>query len=71
MEVKVDKVKSSIISKLDFDGSKNELVVVFTTGSSYKYKGVSTEQFVEILGAESIGGRFNKLKSEFEYEKLS
>jgi hypothetical protein len=70
MEVTVEKLNSSILKSLDFNAEKKVLVVEFTTGSKYKYIGVDKDSFLAILGADSQGSEFNKLKSKYEYEKL-
>jgi hypothetical protein len=70
MHIIVENMDSSILKKLEYKSTKQSLLVEFTTGSSYLYNQVSTEDFLSILGADSQGKEFNKLKNKYEYEKI-
>lgn len=70
MEVLVENMKSSILKTLDYNATTKILIVEFTTGSKYKYTGVEKDKFLTVLSADSQGSEFNKLKQDYEYEKL-
>jgi len=70
MEVILENGESSIIKALDYNSNSKVLVVEFKTGSKYKYLNVDKNKFMEILSADSLGSKFNKIKAELEYEKI-
>jgi len=70
MEVFVLTKQSSILKTLDYNSETKTLVVEFTTGGRYRYTNVDKDKFLSILGSDSLGSEFNKLKVNHEYEKL-
>jgi hypothetical protein len=43
--------------------------VLFTNGKRYRYDGVSSATFMELITAESVGKKFNEIiKGKYEYE---
>jgi|SaaInlStandDraft_1057018.scaffolds.fasta_scaffold203809_2 hypothetical protein len=70
MHIVVENMNSSILKKLEYKSDKQTLLVEFNTGSSYLYDGVPSTEFLSILGADSQGKEFNKLKNKYEYEKI-
>lgn len=64
------KVKSSQIAELDHDPEKDQLHVTFHDGHTYTYHGVNAKQFVNLVGAKSIGSHFSKhIKTKHKYHK--
>lgn len=50
---------------------QNELVVTFTKGTDYLYKGVTPELFEQMLKSESVGKFLNSnIKGKFEYIQI-
>lgn len=70
MHIIVENMDSSILNRLEYKSTEKTLLVEFTTESSYLYNQVSVEDFLSILGADSQGKEFNKLKNKYEYEKI-
>ena len=64
MMVHAEVTDSKAIAELVFDSYNREtlgkLTVVFTTGAQYEYRGVEYSDFIDLLGAESIGAHFAK-----------
>ena len=64
-----ENVESSTIKEIAHEN--DELYVKFTSGSTYRYKGVPKELFENLKGAESKGKFFaTNIKNKFEYERL-
>lgn len=64
-----ENVESSTIKEIAYEN--NELYVKFTSGSTYRYKGVSKELFESLKNSESKGKFFGaNIKNKFEYERL-
>lgn len=63
---------SELVYKLEYDSLLNILIVELTTGSIYKYFGVSFIAFEEFVGAPSPGKHFNTFykKSKYRFEKI-
>jgi len=70
MHIVVENMNSSILKKLEYKSDKQTLLVEFNTGTSYLYDNVPSNEFLSILGADSQGKEFNKLKNKYEYEKI-
>jgi hypothetical protein len=70
MHIVVENMNSSILNRLEYKSDKQTLLVEFSTGSSYLYDSVPSTEFLSILGADSQGKEFNKLKNKYEYEKI-
>lgn len=59
-------VKSSQISAIGHDPIENVLEVEFSSGGLYRYLGVTAEDHIALIGAESIGSHFGqKVKGKF------
>lgn len=64
-----ENVESSTIKEIAHEN--DELYVKFTSGSTYRYKGVSKELFESLKSSESKGKFFGaNIKNKFEYERL-
>jgi hypothetical protein len=55
---------SSTIDRMEFDPNTQNLLVTFNTGSRYIYHPVSNAVFGAVVGADSVGQRFNELVKE-------
>jgi hypothetical protein len=55
---------SSTIDRLEYDPNTQNLVVTFNTGTRYIYHPVANAVFGAIVGADSVGQRFNELVKE-------
>jgi hypothetical protein len=63
-------VESSNIAQVGHDGS--DLFVKFTTGTTYKYKGVPEAQLMDLMGAPSVGKYFAAhVKTSYPFEKVA
>lgn len=66
-----DITRSSMLSHMEYDPEKKELVLTFSKGGMYKYFDVPKAIYDGLLGADSIGKYFlAAIKSRFEEEKL-
>lgn len=61
---------SSNILASTYDLKKNELVIIFKSGTKYKYKNVSKSDYMRFEIAESQGSVFNKYIKNYEFEKM-
>ena len=55
---------SSTIHQMEFDPNTQNLLVTFNTGARYVYTPVSNAIFGAVVGADSVGQRFNELVKE-------
>jgi hypothetical protein len=55
---------SSTVDRMEFDPNTKNLLVTFNTGARYIYHPVSSDIFGAIVGADSVGQRFNELVKE-------
>jgi hypothetical protein len=55
---------SSTIDRMEFDPNTQHLLVTFNTGTRYIYQPVPNAVFGAIVGADSVGQRFNELVKE-------
>lgn len=72
-KVQMHSVESSNIAKIGYDETKEELYIVFHTGSTYKYSPVGPESYRAFMAADSFGQFFAKyIKNNpgVTYEKL-
>lgn len=53
-------VQSSVISHIGYEPEKRELTVRFHNGTFHTYEDVSSEEYSNFLGAESLGKHFNE-----------
>lgn len=66
------KVKSTAINELRYSARREELTIMFTDGTGYKYSGVPRNMFVAFKEAPSKGKFFNRFVREgYNYEKIS
>lgn len=66
-----ESVKSSYISAISYDESKNELRVQFKSGVTWKYAGVPPAIHISLLLAESTGKYFAaEIKGVFKGRKI-
>jgi hypothetical protein len=65
------KINSSMISWADYDGTKKELEITFTTGSVYTYFDVPKQIYDLFLKAPSQGKFFNQeIKNEYRNRQI-
>lgn len=65
------KTKSTAISELRYSARRQELTILFTDGTGYKYSDVPKEMFQAFKDAPSKGKFFNRFVREgYNYEKL-
>jgi lysyl-tRNA synthetase class 2 len=68
----VESVDSSAIDSLGYNEDDREMLVVFTSGSSYIYYDVSPKRFANFLNATSTGKYFNaRVKDNYSYSRES
>jgi len=66
-----NKVESSMIAEIAYDGDKQILFVTFNNGTTYKYDKVPDTLHRELLDAESIGKYFIKyVKNNYVCTKM-
>lgn len=62
---------SDIISEMAYNIDTKQMLVVFSNGSKYLYNSITLAQFSTIVGAQSVGSTFNKMKAAFlDYKKV-
>jgi uncharacterized protein YuzE len=64
-------VKSSVISRVEYDDEARELDIRFKSGKTYRYFRVPSEVYAALLDAESQGNFFNKeIKDVYRHEEV-
>ncbi|WP_424631851.1 KTSC domain-containing protein [Bradyrhizobium sp. SYSU BS000235] len=64
------RVASSAIARLEYNAFARELLVVFTTGRTYTYFGVSPEVYDQFGRADSKGAFFNlMIRDRYQFEE--
>jgi KTSC domain len=64
------RVASSAIARVEYNAFARELLVVFTTGRTYTYFGVSPEVYDQFGRASSKGAFFNlMIRDKYEFEE--
>ena len=64
-------IQSSNLTECGYDPVEQTLEVCFTTGATYRYKGVAQEDYDALMGAESKGKHFaREIKGKFEFERV-
>lgn len=62
---------STVVAKMEYDANLQVLVVTYTSGKVYVYKGVPPEVYEEMKKSGSKGRFLNYLiKGKYEYEKV-
>jgi hypothetical protein len=70
-DIQMQSVSSSNLSAVGYDEETKTLRVLFRTGLTYEYSGVSPKVYDQLLAAESIGQYFHaNIRSDFPYSKL-
>lgn len=62
--------ESSMIQSSTYDTQTLELIVTFNGGSSYKYEGVSEQDYNSFVSGESTGKAFNEYIRKYTGNKL-
>lgn len=62
--------ESSMIQSSTYDTQTLELIVNFHGGSTYKYEGVSEEDYTGFVSGESTGRAFNEFIRKYTGNKL-
>lgn len=69
--VKMYPVTSSQITYIGYVEEVEHLYVTFKNGQTYRYEGVSKEEFLELKESDSVGSYFaENIKSSYPYTKL-
>ena len=67
-----ERVRSSNVQSLTYDGVNKVMQVKFRNGGTYNYYGVPLEDYNYVLGAESIGRALNRaIKGTYGYERIT
>lgn len=70
--IDMQRVDSSHIEAVGFDGKNEELIVEFKGGRRYAYSGVRKDTFDNLMAADSKGTYFGKeIKNSFPFQRLS
>jgi len=65
-------VRSSMMTRVDYDDSAMELDITFTGGKTYRYFEVPAETCYDLLDAESQGEFFNEhIRDKFRYSEVA
>jgi hypothetical protein len=65
-------VSSSVIAALGYDADRATLLVRFTSGKLYRYRGVPEVEFDALVSAGSIGSYYNRrIRDAFPYEEVA
>lgn len=63
-------VSSSNIAAVGYDTANQSVFVQFLDGSTYEYKGVSEQEFENLLTAPSVGSYLNRnFKNVYPYQR--
>lgn len=63
-------VKSSTIEAVYYSTENNDLMVTFKNNLTYTYQGVTYEDYLKLITADSIGKSLNQvIKGKYKYEK--
>jgi hypothetical protein len=63
---------STVIAEMSFDHESGDLTVIYTSGQTYRYKGVPEQAYKE-LKASRVKGRYLRffIKGNYEVDKIS
>jgi len=64
------KLQSSSINSIAFNEKAKELTVIFKNNATYRYDGVSKEEYEQILNASSPGTKLKEITKGKSYTKL-
>ena len=65
-------IQSTTLAAVAYDGSEKLLQLEFPTGSAYRYYGVPSEVYQELMQAPSKGEYFNRhIRGRFPYALVS
>ena len=65
-------VTSSVIDAVGYDEDRSWLLVKFSSGRLYRYRGVPEPEFDALIQANSVGRYYNRhIRDAFPYEELS
>ena len=62
--------QSSTVQSSSYDTETLELTVTFMGGATYKYEGVTNEDYTSFVDGESAGKSFNEHIRKYEGQKL-
>lgn len=66
-----NEIKSSNISRTEYDTDKKTMLVIFNSGLVYKYFDVPHNEYTRFRMSESQGSYFSKnIAKNFKYEKI-
>jgi hypothetical protein len=61
---------SSSVRSASYFVNDREMLVEFQTYSTYLYKDVPKEVFMELLNSEEFGKDFNRIKKDYDFVKI-
>jgi hypothetical protein len=71
LKTNMPRVKSSMMTAIDYDDDNNELDITFVGGKIYRYFHVPPEIYDDLLDADSKGEFFNEcIKDRFTYREV-
>ena len=66
------RLESTLLASARYDATRRQLDVHLRSGDVYRYFGVSTKFYQELLSADSKGRYFNQnIRNRFSYQNLS
>jgi hypothetical protein len=69
--MKTHNVKSSVISAVGYSRQNKQLAILFNSGYTYLYSGVSKRTFTSLRKADSVGKFFNEnIVGQYEAQKV-
>jgi hypothetical protein len=64
-------VQSDMLRLVGYDAKRRILEVIFNSGDRYRYKGVPSAKYEEMMRAESIGQYMHKnIIGRYDYERV-
>lgn len=71
LEANMLRVKSSMMTDIDYDDERHELDITFVGGKTYRYLKVPSEIYDGLFDTDSKGAFFNEhIKDKFEYREV-
>jgi hypothetical protein len=69
--IRVDSFDSTTIDNTTFIAEKNQLIVSFLNGRSYKYENVDEDTYMDMVYSDSVGRYFNQnIKGNYSYSEI-
>ncbi len=72
LKANIPRIRSSMMTRIDYDGDSSELDITFVGGKTYRYFDVPSEIYDNLLDADSKGQFFNEhIKDKFEFREVA